>query len=96
MHLDFFARFQARPDMQDAVGAALAEVVSASRAEPGCLFIEAFGATGEPGLFLLHSRWIDEAAFDRHAGLAHTRSFLEAVTPLLQAPAGMDRARSLG
>ena len=29
-------------------------------------------STREPRLYYIHSRWRDEAAFDTHAGLAHT------------------------
>jgi quinol monooxygenase YgiN len=37
----------------------------------------------DPQLFYIHSRWTDEAAFERHAGLAHTVRFVERVEPLI-------------
>ena len=40
----------------------------------------------DPGLFYIHSRWIDEAAFDIHAELPHTRAFLQRVEPLIDHP----------
>ena len=93
MELFVFARFHARAGEEGAVAAAIREVVPPSRAEPGCRMIEAYRATGEPRLFYIHSRWVDEAAFDRHAGLAHTVRFLERVQPLIDHP--LDVARSL-
>jgi len=31
----------------------------------------------------IHSRWTDEAAFERHGGLPHTLRFVERVAPML-------------
>jgi quinol monooxygenase YgiN len=33
-----------------------------------------FRSIRDPRLFYIHSRWVDEAAFDTHAGLPHTAS----------------------
>ena len=81
--LYIFARFRARPGNQDAVAAALHEVVPPTRAEAGCLGLNTFRSTRDPQLFYLHSRWVDEAAFDYHASLPHTLKFIEAVEPLI-------------
>ncbi len=93
MELFVFARFHARPGEEDAVAAAIRAVVPPSRAEPGCRMIEAYRATRDPRLFYIHSRWVDAAAFDRHAGLPHTVEFLARVEPLIDHP--LDVARSL-
>lgn len=45
------------------------------RNEPGCLAIEAYRSTRDSRLFYIHSRWIDEAAFDTNAKLANTLLF---------------------
>ena len=58
-------------------------MVAPSRAEPGCLDIHAFRSTRDARLFYIHSRWTDEAAFERHGGLPHTVHFVERVAPLL-------------
>ena len=57
-----------------------------SRQEPGCLAIGAYRSTREPRLFYIHSRWIDEAAFETHAGLPHTVRFVERMQPLIDHP----------
>lgn len=93
MELFIFARFHAREGEEAAVAAALRDVVGPSRAEPGCLSIVAFAATRNPRLFYIHSRWVDEAAFDLHATLPHTVAFLARVQGLIDHP--LDVARAL-
>jgi quinol monooxygenase YgiN len=95
MELYIFGRFHAREGQDDAVAAALREVIGPSRREPGCLAIEHFRSIRDPRLFYVHSRWIDEAAFETHAGLPHTVRFLEQVQPLIDHPLDVTRARPL-
>lgn len=95
MELFIFARFHALPGEEEAVGAALAEVVVPTREEPGCLSIHVFGSTRDAQLFFIHSRWRDEAAFEEHADLPHTVRFLEQVQPLLDHPLDVTRTRRL-
>ena len=83
MELFIFARFHARPGNEAAIAEALGEVLTPTRLEPGCLAANAFRALGDAQLFFIHSRWRDEAAFERHAGLLHTVRFLERVEPLI-------------
>jgi quinol monooxygenase YgiN len=83
------------PATRPAVAAALHEVIGPTREEPGCLGIHAFRATRDPRLFYIHSRWADEAAFDRHAGLPHTVRFLERVQPLIDHPLDIHRAEQI-
>ena len=83
MELFVFARFHARPGNEATIAEALGEVLAPTRREPGCLAANAFRALGGPQLFFIHSRWRDEAAFERHAGLPHTVRFLERVEPLI-------------
>ena len=95
MELYIFARFHAR-DGQDAnVASAIGDVVRATREEPGCRAINGFRSTHDPLLFHIHSRWVDEAAFDRHATLPHTVRFLDRVTPLIDHPLDITRSRPL-
>jgi quinol monooxygenase YgiN len=51
MELSIFARFHAREGEEVKVAAALREVVPLSRAEPGCVMIDAFAATRDQRLF---------------------------------------------
>jgi quinol monooxygenase YgiN len=55
--------------------------------------IDAFAATRESRLFYIHSRWVDQAAFEWHATLAHTVRFVEVMTPLIDHPFEATRAR---
>lgn len=93
--LTIIARFHAREGREAQVAAAIAAVVPPTRAEPDCRGIEAYRSVREPGLFFIHSRWTDEAAFDAHAGLPHTVRFLETVRPLIDHPLDVNRTRRL-
>jgi len=95
MDLTIFARFHARPGQAAAVEAALRDVVPKSRAEPGCLGIEAHRSIQDPDLFFIHSRWLDVAAFERHAELPHTVRFVAAVTAAIDHPLEVARAQPL-
>jgi len=95
MEIFIFARFHATPGNEDAVAAALREVVAPSREEPGCLAIAAFRSVRDPRLFYIHSRWRDEAAFETHADLSHTVRFLSRVQPLLDHPLEVTRTAVL-
>jgi quinol monooxygenase YgiN len=79
-------RLHARAGEEDAVDEALREVMGASREEAGCLSFHIFRSMRDRRLFYIHSRWTDEATFQRHAGLAHTVRFLEKVDALLDQP----------
>ena len=95
MELTVFARFHARPGQAAAVAAALREVVGPSRAEPGCVAIEALRSIQDADLFFIHSRWINEAAFEVHAALPHTQRFLAAVGTLVDPPPEISRTEPL-
>ncbi|MGA3005488.1 MAG: putative quinol monooxygenase [Acetobacteraceae bacterium] len=93
MELFIFARFHAREGQEAAVAAALHDTVGPSREEPGCLVINAFRSTHDPRLFYIHSRWVDEAAFETHALMPHTVRFIERVTKLIDHELEVTRAR---
>jgi len=86
MELVTFIRFHAREGAEVEVAAAIRDVVPPSRAEPGCLMIHGFASMRDPRLFYIHSRWRDEAAFDLHATLPHTVSFVERMTSMIDHP----------
>ena len=96
MELFIFGRFHAHPGDENAVEEALRNVVGPSREEAGCLSIQAFRSARDPRLFYIHSRWVDEAAFDHHAGLPHTERFIERVQALIDHPLDVTRARLVG
>ncbi|MDQ2936136.1 MAG: antibiotic biosynthesis monooxygenase [Acidobacteriota bacterium] len=95
MELFIFARFHARPGNESAVENALRNVVAPSREEAGCLSIYAFRSTQDSRLFYIHSSWVDEAAFEIHAGLPHTVRFIEEVQTLIDHPLDVTRASLL-
>jgi quinol monooxygenase YgiN len=81
MELFIFARFHAGPGQETGVDTALRKVIAPTRQEPGCLSIHAFRSIRDARLFYIHSRWVDEAAFDNHVGQPHTMQFVEEVQP---------------
>ena len=62
------------------------EVQGPTRKEHGCLSYGAFQSVRDPDEFYIHTRWTDMAAFERHAELPHTVTFVAAVEPLLDHP----------
>ena len=93
MELFIFARFHAREGDEAALAAALSAVLAPTRAEPGCLAINAFRSLRDPSLFFIHSR-LDRRSrrFDIHAELPHTLAFVERVEPLIDHPFEATRA----
>ena len=65
-----------------------------SSAEPGCLSIAAYRSSRDAGL-VFHSRWVDEAAFEIHAGLPHTVRFLARVEKAIDHPVDVSRTEPL-
>jgi len=93
--LDVFVRLHAAAGREEDVVAALSAVVAASRTEEGCAGIHAFQSTDDPRLWFIHSRWTSPQAFDRHATLPHTRTFIAYVDPLLDQPREVHRTHRL-
>jgi len=96
VELFIFARFRAREGKEAELGAVLAKQVPLVRTEPGCLMIDAYRSTRDPRLFFIHSRWIDEAAFEAHAVLPNTVQFIERAESLIEHPLDVTRSRPLG
>ena len=94
MSLFIFARFHARAGAEDAVAAAIRDVIPPTRGETGCLEAAGYRSTRDPLLFFVHSRWVDEAAFEAHADLPHTVRFIERVQALIDHPLDVNRTRS--
>ena len=91
MELFIFGRFHARTGRETELEAAIRAVVGPTREEPGCLSHHAFRSTRNPRLFYIHSRWVDEAAFDLHATLPHTTRFVERAETLIDHPLDVTR-----
>ena len=91
-----FVRLHAREAEESAVEEALHDVTGPSREEPGCLSFHIFRSTRDRRLFYIHSRWVDEAAFQAHAELPHTVRFLKRVDALLDQPRDVTRTEIIG
>ena len=91
MELFIFGRFHAREGCEDALDEAMRKIVIATREEAGCLAVHGFRSLRDPRLLYLHSRWIDEASFEKHAQLPHTVEFLQQVESLLDRPRDVSR-----
>jgi quinol monooxygenase YgiN len=93
MELTIIARFHARDGQEASLAAAIRDVAAPTRAEPGCLQYGAYRSLRDPRLYFIHSRWVDEAAFERHAGLPHTLAFLARVEPVIDHPFDISRTQ---
>jgi len=91
-----FVRLHAREGEEAAVEEALRDVTGPSQAEAGCLSFHTFRSIRDPRLLYIHSRWVDEAAFQAHAELPHTVRFLERVDALLDQPRQVARTEMIG
>ena len=96
MSFHFIVQFEPKPGMADAFREELLRVNGPSREEPGCVSIHIFESVREPVIFAIHSEWMEEAAFERHAGLPHTVRFIEAAERLLTHPVRGMRTRAIG
>jgi quinol monooxygenase YgiN len=92
MELFIFARFHAHEGKEAALEALLRNQVPKARVEPGCLAIDAYRSTRDSRLFFIHSRWLDEAAFEVHVALENTDRFVEEAEKLIDHP--FDATRS--
>lgn len=90
-----FVKLHAREGEERAVEEALREVMGPSREEPGCLSFHLFRSTRDRRLFYIHSHWADEAAFQTHGMLEHTKRFLQKVDELLDQPREVSRTERI-
>jgi quinol monooxygenase YgiN len=95
MELFIFARFDVREGNENEASATLREQASRVRVETGCLAIHAFSSVRDARLFYIHSRWIDEAAFNIHAELPSTIQFVKRMQNLIDHPFEPTRASQL-
>ena len=93
--LTIFARFHAREGEEQQVASELRDAVTRVRNEPGCLGIEVYRSVRDARLFWLHSRWVNEAAFDKHAERSDTNQFVDRVQRLIDHPFDVTRTHLL-
>jgi len=90
-----FARFHAIEGQEQALLTELKAAVARVGAQPGSTFVEAYSSVRDPRLYWVHSRWIDEEAFDDYAALPATQAFVERTQRLIDHPFDVTRARAL-
>lgn len=79
------AVYQADAGKGDAVAAALARHVTATRAEPGCVSFIAYRDPEDTDRFALYEQYTDENAFQAHRQTVHFADYVERqIAPLLQ------------
>lgn len=76
--------------------AALQAVVETTRAEPGCLDYTAHAHADDPCRVLIHERWADQGALDRHWAAEHLAVFREHVATRLASVPTLTFWRRLG
>jgi quinol monooxygenase YgiN len=80
------ARWIARPGEEEAVAAAIQQLIEPSRAEPGNLLYLPHRDPADPRLFLLYEQYVDEDAYRAHGQTDHFRQHaLEDAIPRLEA-----------
>ncbi len=89
MALTYLAEIDLKPDCFDAARRAVAEIVSATRAERGCERFDPHpAADGSPRLYI-YERWTDRAAFDHHHAQDYTRAVFRRYEDWLAGPVRM-------
>jgi quinol monooxygenase YgiN len=69
--LHVVATIPAKPEAVDQVRVALLELVTATRAEEGCLSYELYESGSAAGTFVTVERWTDAAALEAHMAMPH-------------------------
>ncbi len=72
------ARITAKPQQASVLREALQTLEAATRQEPGCREFTFFQALSDPDAFVLLEEFADQAAWDTHMALPHTRTFFAA------------------
>jgi quinol monooxygenase YgiN len=93
--MEFFGRFRVMAGTEQDFQKALEHVVQSSRKEAGCVEIRGYRSIQDRRVFYIHSRWKDEQAFELHARLDHTITFLELAGKLVDQPTDLTRAERI-
>ena len=96
MAVDIFWGFQARTGKRVELRGELMGLSEPTRAEAGCVGIHLYEFLRSGKDFIIHSQWMEEAAFDAHAELPHVKRFWGLVGELITHPVQAMRCRRLG
>jgi quinol monooxygenase YgiN len=73
---------------RDAIRAAVADVIAATRAEDGCDDYGCYEDVQYPGRFVFVESWRDQAALDRHLATPHMAAWMKVAGPRLRSARG--------
>jgi quinol monooxygenase YgiN len=82
------AYIEVAADDRDAIQAALAKVVPASRAEAGCEDYGCYEDTQRRGRYVFVERWRDQAALERHLAAPHMAAWMKVAGPKMKSALG--------
>lgn len=95
MTTTIFATVDAKPDAIQQVEAALRRMIALTRAEPGCIRYELFGAKERPGTFHLLETYLDEAALSNHHASPHFAALVASLSGKLVREIEIERLEPL-
>lgn len=67
-----------RPDSLSSLSAEVDEIVSATRAEPGCLFYDLSISMADPDRWIFVEKWADREAHNAHLEQPHMKNWRQA------------------
>ena len=80
---DLFIEITLIPGQEIAFEEAFGPRIAATRKEPGNLLFELSVHPTQPNVYILHERWENLAAVERHMGLGHMASFWPLYLPMI-------------
>ncbi|HYD68525.1 putative quinol monooxygenase [Azospirillum sp.] len=69
------ATIEAVPGKEVELAEALRTLCEATVREPGCRMFQVMRVRGQPGVFVLWEHFADQAAFDAHMAMEHTKAY---------------------
>ncbi len=93
--IHILARITAKPGSTEQVHAALLDLVSQTRREPGCKLYTLFQRDDEPTVFMTVEQWLDQASADAHMRTAHLAAAMAQAGPHLAAAPEIHRYTAL-
>lgn len=78
------AFLRARQGMSEDLGQALLDLVTPSRAEPGCLHYAIHASDDDPHLWMAYEAWASDADFDAHFRQPHVQDFIARMSDLVE------------
>src|SRR5579871_6092802 len=85
--LAYLVTVRAKTEKSDLLGAALAEMLTLSRREPGCRLAELHRSADDALVWMVYERWRDPDAFASHMQQPYTLDFIKRLDSLASEPA---------